>query len=253
MYVYVPETVGDEEIIREKLPPNPPKETIVAAIRKTTDPAIAKRTIDAKIVQAATANRSKAEQMLTKLGIKFAPRSTAMGGLWSWLAGTGKLSDLSKYSPEQREKLMAFTKAANLDVIERTFTQSELDALLAKIRTGTSAPAGVGPLADPYSTAAQAYKASVLSALAPLGPTATTTGSKAAEAVSEGIVKNYQKGTSAPGRAFGWLGKLKWAVGLTALGVGGYFLWPKIKQHLGENSAIGRRLNAARTLLGGAS
>lgn len=251
MYVYVPGATGDEDVVHE--PTEPPNPAIVQAIRKTTDPAVAKRMIDAKIIQIATANRQKAEKLMSSLGIKYDPRSTAMGGLWTWLSGTNKLSSLSKYTPAEREKLMSFLNATNLDVIERTFTQQELDAIVASIRRGAEKPGGTGVLNDPYAGAAEAYKAEVVAALAPLGETAASTGKSAAGAVADGIVGMYRKAKSAPGRTFEWLGKAKWAVGLTALGVGGYFLWPKIKQYLDENSTIGRKLNAARTLLGGAS
>lgn len=231
MMVYAPEVLEDTEYVDV---PSAPSKTVVAdAIRTATDPAVAKRSIDAKIVQVATQNRARAERTLHALAIPVASRSATMSGLFTWLLGTGTLSSLSKYTPAQREKLMAFLKAESLDIIEKTFTQAELDAVLVRIAAGVSSPAVAAQIVDPYSVASKAYQAEVTSALAPLGTTATTTGNSAAKIVSTGIVDMYQQGSDAPGRSFDWLSNAKWAIGLAIAGAGGYAFWPKIKPFIG--------------------
>jgi hypothetical protein len=231
MMVYAPEVLEDTEYV--DAPSEPPKAVIADAIRAATDPSVAKRVIDAKIVQVATQNRARAERTLRALEVPVAPRSSTMNGLFTWLLGTGKLSDLSKYTPAQREKLMAFLKAESLDVIEKTFTQDELDSVLVRIAAGVGQPAVAAQIADPYAAASKAYQAEVTSTLAPLGVVATKTGNSAAKIVSTGIVGMYQKGNDAPGRSFDWPRKAKLAIGLAIAGAGGYAFWPKIKPFLG--------------------
>jgi len=229
----------------------PSQATIVDTIRMVTNPAVAKRTIDAKIVQVAATNRVRAENTMRMIGVPVATRSATMNGLWSWLTSAGKLSDLSKYTPAQREGLQAYLKAASLDVIEKTFTQEELDAVAAKMVAGVLAPANAAAIADPYGAAAQAYQAEVVSALAPLGTAATTAGGNAAQTVGNAIVNMYQVGTDTPGRSFEWFGKAKWVIGLTALGFGGYMLWPTLKKYAGEGAEIGQALNTLRNVFAG--
>lgn len=244
---YEPDTVGTEDAVEEAS-----NEQIVEAIRAVTDPAVAKRSIDAKIVELATRNRVRAEKALKALDVPFAPRSAAMSGLWSWLTGTSNLSDLSRYSAEDREVLKKYFVADTYDVIEKTFTQDELDTALAKIKTG--APANVaGALVDPYPAATASYQQGVVSTLAPMGTTATSTGGSAAKIVADGIIGLYRKGSEAPGRVFDWLGKAKWLVllSLVGSGVGAYYLWPKIKASLVEKGAIGEKFEALKNLLGG--
>jgi hypothetical protein len=250
------ETLMAEQQQGQEPPQAPPVQEpsqgqIVETIRRVTNPAVAKRTMDAKIVQVAATNRARAENTMRSIGVPIASRSATMNGLWSWLTSSGKLSDLSRYTPAQREALQAYLKAASLDVIEKTFTQEELDAVAVKMAAGVPAPANATAIVDPYSAAAQAYQAEVVSALAPMGETATTAGGNAAKTVGNAIVNMYQVGTDTPGRSFEWFGKAKWVIGLTALGFGGYMLWPTLKKYAGEGAEISRALNTLRNVFAG--
>jgi hypothetical protein len=255
MMVYEPETVGSELVVEPKKPkPSDAarKAQIKAAIRVATSPAVAKRTIDAGIVKHAAANRAKAEKMLTKLGVKFKARSATMSGIWdkvsSWF-GAGKLSDTSKYTTVQREKLLAYFKAENIDVLEKTFTQEELDQALEKIRQGVPSPA-TSAMADPYRASSQEYQAAVTRTMAPMGATAVKAGTNAAKVVGTGIVGMYRDKKDVPGHSFEWFSKAKWAIGIAALLGGGVLLWPRIKPYVSSGSSVAQKMNALSNLFG---
>ena len=249
MMVYEPETVGVPPIPYTGKQPAASsdviKKRIAAKIRQVTDPAIAKRTIDATIVKVAVKNQKNAERLMRSIGVNFSPRSATMGGMWdsvtSWLSGSGKLSNLDKYSTSQRERLKTFLNAENFEAIEKTYTQSELDQILAKISEGAKQPAGMVPLVDPYNVATNEYKAGVVRELAPLGPVALGTGAKAGAVVGNSIVEMYRNKKSAPNRSFEWLGRAKWVLGLTLVGVTGYVAWPHIKPYVSEGSTVGQK------------
>lgn len=251
MIVYEPESVDTAHTELRFDKPTAPKAVVAKAIRTATNPAVAKRTIDAKIVQIATRNRMRAERLMRALGVSFKARSATMSGFWTWLTGTGKLSDLSKYSPETREQLKDFLKADTLRAIEKTYSQEELDAIIKKMRAGAKSPAGALGLDDPYTSAAKEYQAAVTSSLAPLGAQATNVGAAAAKKVGETLVSYYGKDEEAPTRSYDWLKHMKWVVLATVAGVGGYVAWPHIKPAF-ENgtSKVAQRLNSLKNMFG---
>jgi hypothetical protein len=254
MLVYEPETVGSELVVKEKAKPSDAarKAKVRVAIRAATNPAVAKRTIDAAIVKHAAANRTKAEKMMQKIGIKFSPRSATMSGLWDWFSswtGSGKLSDMSKYSTVQREKLLTYLKAENIGVVEKTYTQDELDQFLEKIRQGVASPATT-PTVDPYRAATQEYQGAVTRTMAPMGSTAMKAGTNAAKVVSTGIVGMYRDKKDVPGQSFEWLRKAKWAIGAAALIAGGFILWPRVKPYVSSGSSVAQKVTALRNLFG---
>lgn len=250
MIVYEPESVGTTKYEEKK--PAPPKKVVALAIRRATDPALAKRTIDAKIVQIATRNRLRAERLMRALKVPFQPRSSTMSGtFWSWLTGAGDLSDLSKYTPEDRENLKEYLKADTIDVIAKTFEQDELDAILKKMKAGAQTPEDSLALDDPYSTASQAFQQSVTSTLAPMGEEAAKVGGSAAKKVGEGLVKYYRNDKVVPTRSYEWLKHMKWVMLATVAGVGGYIAWPHLKPIFTSDSGVGAKLNALKNLFGG--
>lgn len=254
MFVYEPETVGSELRItpKQRASGEAQKAKARAAIRAATNPAVAKRTIDASIVKHAAINQNKAEKLMRKVGIQFRPRSTTMSGMWDWLSswtGSGKLSDLSKYTTVQREKLKAWLKAETLNVIEKTHTQEELDQMLVKIGQGVPSPATT-PLLDPYGAASKEYQAAVAKTVAPLGGDALKAGTNAAKVVSTSIVGMYQDKQDVPGRSFDWFHKSKWVIGAAALVAGGIILWPKIKPYVATGSVVSEKVTALKNLFG---
>ena len=242
MIVYEPETVG---IPRQRPAAKKPdkakeKQRVVAAIRAATEPAVAKRTIDASIAKAAATNQTRAETIMRAVGVDFTPRSVTMSGIFDWLTGSGKLSDLSKYTGAEQVQLKTFLKAETNSVIEKTFNQAELDQILAKIQSGVKLPANLPPLVDPYSAATKEYKVLVTQALGPLGAVAIKTGTSAADIVGTSIVASYRENTDAPGRSFEWLSNAKWVIGIGALIAGGFFAWPYVKPYVGNSSVVGQ-------------
>lgn len=253
MMVYEPETVDvpRQRPAAKKLDKTKEKKKVVAAIRAATDPAVAKRTIDASIAKAAAVNQTRAEAVMRAVGVKFTPRSVTMSGIFDWLTGSGKLSDLSKYTGAEQVQLKTFLKAETNAVIEKTFNQAELDQILAKIQSGAKLPANLPPLVDPYSAATKEYKALVTKTLGPLGAVALKTGTSAANIVGTSIVASYKENTDAPGRSFEWLGKAKWIIGIGAIVAGGFFAWPYVKPYVSNSSVVGQKFTALKNLFGG--
>lgn len=201
-------------------------------IRTITQPARAKRIMDEVYVRVSANNARKAVQTAKALGLKPPERSAVLGYLsWSpWEVWKSRpLSDLEKYTPEERDQLKAFLKAENWAVIENNFTQENLDGVLARIKAGERPPAATPALQDPGRVAKDVFVAGVKNTVTDYAEDVQDAAIGAATAVGSGIKTLYDKGKEVVGSAFGWLGKLKW-IALIGLGGAGLFVaWPYLK------------------------
>jgi hypothetical protein len=154
------------------------------------------------------------------------------------------LSDLEKYTPQERDKIKAFLKAENWAVIENNFTQENLDGVLARIKAGEQPPANTPAIQDPGRLAKDVFVAGVENTVAEYGENVRQAAVSAANAVGSGIKTMYDKSKEIVGEAFGFLGTIKW-IAIVALGGAGLFVaWPYLKAARAPGKLLAKRSGA---------